>query len=80
MPLLPDQVLRILEGLLSVVCLGGTFVSPFLIAWAGIYERFELVGIQVTLERALIAMLVFPLGTLWFAFNAIRGGRHRTQG
>ena len=32
------------------------------------------------ISRAIIAMLVFPLGTLWFGFHAIRGGSMPTEG
>ena len=79
MPLLPLPMLRILEGLMAIICIAGVLASLFF--WAVLMKTGpnELFGIWVTPTGAFAAILVFMLGTIWFAVNAIRGGSTKTD-
>ena len=80
MPLLPLQVLRILEGLLSLVCFGGVLISSWVFAYVRATGQLELFGIDMTLAKAGAAIVACSLGVLWFAMNAILGGSTPTEG
>ncbi len=74
MPLLPDRLLRTLEGLLSVLFLGATLLLLLVFSQWQWGTPGEVFGVRVTPERAIFAMVVFLSATLWFGFGAIRGG------
>jgi uncharacterized membrane protein len=81
-PLLPLPVLRIFEGVLAImfvdaaITLGwlGSVMVDLPLPWV------ELYGVVLTTPVVIAVTLVFLVCSLWFGFNAVRGGSTPAEG
>jgi hypothetical protein len=79
MPLLPLPILRVIEGLLAIVCVTGGLLCVWLFVLAQTGALNELFGIAAAPLTA-VAGVLFVLAGAWFGRNALFGGTAPTEG